>query len=349
MTGDPYATPAEKEAQRKPLKVEFARDLERLGESIREVGVQIIVPQIVGGSALVARAGDVESDRVLVEGISPNLLDIVGAEFNAGRPFTGIEDRVGARVVVLGNSLARALFGARASIGRLVTLGGQTYTVVGELAPRQGAFLGENRQDTVMSMPLGAARRLSGTPDRVVLYIRARPGLREQARHETQAVLRRLRGLGPGQDDDFNLSTADQIIGTFDQLGARIGLVTVALAIVSLIIGGIGIANVMIISVTERTREIGLRLAVGARRRNVLAQFLVESALLSGIGGAAGVTVAIAIGLLLKLAVSGFSAVPPLWSVIAGLGASVTVGVLAGYFPARRAASLDPVDALRYE
>ena len=182
-----------------------------------------------------------------------------------------------------------------------------------------------------------------------MLYIRARPGLREQARDETAFVLRRLRGLAPQAPDDFNLSSADQIIRTFDQVSAAIGAVTVAIAAVSLVIGGIGIANVMVIAVTERTREIGVRLALGAPRSAVLQQFLVEAAVLSGIGGIAGVVLAVLVGLLASLVVTGFSAVPPGWAVAAGLGMSVVTGILAGYLPARRAARLDPVDALRYE
>jgi putative ABC transport system permease protein len=162
-------------------------------------------------------------------------------------------------------------------------------------------------------------------------------------------MLRLLRKLPPDADNDFTLSTADQIIATFDSLSARIGVVSVGLASVSLLIGAIGIANVMLISVAERTREIGLRLAVGARRRQVRAQFLLEAAFLAAIGGAGGVLAALAAGALLTLAVSGFSAVPPLWAVAAGLTVSVGVGVAAGYWPAQRAAALDPVEALRHE
>jgi putative ABC transport system permease protein len=349
LSGDPYSGPSEQEASRRPLKAEYAREIERLGESIDGVGVQVIVPTVVAGRALVARAGERESDRVLLEGASANYFEIVGAEFSAGRPFTELEDRVGAPVAIVGSSLARALFGTAPALGRQVTVGTQAFTVVGVLAPRRGGFFGENRQDSVMTAPVLAARRIVGVPDRIVLYSRARDGQRERARLETEAILRRLRGLGPDDPNDFNLSTAEQIIGTFDRLGAQIAIATFGLAAVSLAIGAIGIANVMIIAVTERTREIGLRLAVGARRRNVLAQFLAEAALLSSLGGAAGVAVAVALGLLLRLVVSEFSAVPPLWSIVAGLTASTAVGIAAGYLPARRAARLDPVEALRHE
>ena len=132
-------------------------------------------------------------------------------------------------------------------------------------------------------------------------------------------------------------------------MSAAIGVVTFALAAVSLLIGGIGIANVMIIAVTERTREIGLRRALGAPRRTVLRQFLLEAALLSGMGGIAGVLLALLIGVLVALVAPGFSAFPPAWAMLAGVAASVLTGLVAGYLPARRAARLDPVEALRYE
>lgn len=349
LTGDPYSPASEREARRQPLDPDFAPEIARRGRAISTVAVQMIVPNVVNGRALVARAGSSESDTVLVEGASANFFEVVGADFARGRPFTEIEDRAGARVAVIGSSLARALFGGQVPLGRPLTLAGETYYVVGELAPRKGGFFGENRQDNVLAIPARAVQRRFQEADRTVLYMRARPGRRDEAKLEAEVLLRQLRQLGPEEPNDFTLSTADQIIRSFDQLSVQIGLVTVALAGVSLVIGGIGIANVMIIGVTERTREIGLRLAVGAKRRAVLNQFLLEAAFLSGTGGVAGVLVALLIGWLLTLVLSGFSAVAPLWAMVAGVVASVGVGILAGYFPARRAANMDPVEALRTE
>jgi putative ABC transport system permease protein len=349
LSGDPYSPASEAEASRRPLTPRFARDLERLAPSVREVGVQLIVPSVVNDRALVARAGGNESDTVLVEGVSANYFDVVGADFAAGRPFTAVEERAGARVAVVGSNLSRALFGSDSPLERTLTLAGDTYVVIGELAPRKGGFFGENRQDNVLAVPYTAVQRRFANADRTVLYIRANPGRRSDARDEAEAALRQLRDLGPSDASDFNLSTADQIIRSFDRIAAQIGLVTIALAAVSLLIGGIGIANVMVIGVTERTREIGVRMALGARRGEVLQQFLLEAALLSTFGGLAGIVVSVGIGVIAAVAVPGFDAMPPLWAIIAGVATSVAVGLIAGFLPARRAARLNPIDALRYE
>jgi putative ABC transport system permease protein len=260
-----------------------------------------------------------------------------------------VEARAGAPVTILGANVARALFGTGPSLGRTLRLGNESWTVVGVQAARKGGFFGENRNDNVMYVPLRAAQRRFPEADATVLYARATPGDRDRALVEMEAILRRLRRLGPDAENDFSLSTADQIIRSLDQVSAAVGLATFALAAVSLVIGGIGIANVMVIAVTERTREIGLRRALGARRRTVLRQFLLEAAFLSGVGGVAGVLAAVLVGLLVGLLAPGFSAVPPAWAVAAGIGASVLTGLVAGYLPARRAAGLDPVEALRHE
>ncbi len=348
-SGDPYSPPSEREARRLPLRPEFAETIAREGRHVRDVGVQLIVPPVVNGRALVARALGNESDRVFVEGVSLHYFDVVGAEFAAGRPFTELESRAGARVAVLGANVARALFGEGPALGRRLLLAGESWSVVGVQPPRKGGFFGENRNDNVAFVPLRAAERRFAEAEATVLYVRAKPGERDAARVELETILRRLRRLAPGEPNDFELSTADQIITTLDQVSAAIGLATFALAGVSLVIGGIGIANVMVIAVTERTREIGVRRALGARRSEVLRQFLLEAAFLSGTGGVAGVVVASLLGLLITLVAPGFSAVAPAWAVLSGLAASVLTGIVAGYLPARRAALLDPVEALRYE
>ncbi len=347
--GDPYTPLSDEDARRLPLEPAYATALARLGPHIRDVGVQILVPNLVNGRALTARAAGNESDTVIVQGNSANYFDITGAEFAEGRPFTDLEDRVGARVAVLGANVATALYGTTRAVGRSLVLGGDRYFVVGVNAPRRGSFFGENRNDNVVSIPVGTARRRYPEADLTVLYIRATAGHRPEAFQEAETILRLLREVPPGAPNDFQLSTADQIIAQFDRLSAQIGLATIALAFVSLVIGGIGIANVMVISVTERTREIGVRLAIGAPRREVRRQFLFEAALLSVAGGAAGVLLASTVGLALTRLAPAFPAVPPAWAILGGLSASLVVGITAGYLPARRAAALDPVEALRYE
>ncbi len=349
LNGEPYAAPTELDVARPQLKEEYARELERLGPSIRDVGIELIVPAVTSTRVITARAGANELDTVLVEGVSSNFFDVVGAAFTGGRPFTPTEERARGQVAVIGANVAKALFAGGPAVGNSFLLGGDRYYVVGELAPRQGTFFGENRNDSVVAIPVQTARRKFPDARNMVLYIRARPGLRDQAREEAETILRLLRHVPTGAESNFSMNTADQIIAQFDRLGVQIFIATVALAGISLVIGGIGIANVMVISVTERTREIGVRLAIGARRAEVRRQFLIEAAILSGAGGLLGVTVATLIGVLVALVAPTFPAAPPLWAVTAGLLTSIAVGVVAGYWPARKAAGLDPVDALRYE
>jgi putative ABC transport system permease protein len=348
-SGDPYSPASDNDAGRRTLTPADAETIVRFAPSVRDTGVQLIVPAVTSTRAITARAGGNESDTVLIEGASPNFFEVTDTPFAAGRPFTEGENRVVAPVAVLGANIAKALFGPAEPVGQPFLLGGDRYYVVGVLAPRQGTFFGENRNDNVVSLPIATARRRFPDADQTVIYVRARPGLRAAANSETETILRLTRRVPPGAPNDFNLSTADQIIAQFDRIGFQIFLATVALASVSLVIGGIGIANVMVISVTERTREIGLRLAVGARRQDVRLQFLIEAGILAGIGGLAGVVMALAIGALASAFAPAFPPLPPAWAAISGVASAVFVGVVAGYLPARRASQLDPVEALRYE
>jgi putative ABC transport system permease protein len=305
----------------------------------------IVLLGVIAAAVALRRGPERQAVDVSVVARTPQFRSTV----TASGEIVELEQRQGAQVAVIGASLARSLYGPVSSLGRTLTLAGNTYTVVGELQKRRGGFFGENRQDNVLNLPTTTVRKRFGDPEGVVLYMRAKPGRRAESLRETEAILRQLRQSPVTANNDFTLSTANQIIATFDDISARIGLVAVGLAGVSLLIGAIGIVNVMFVSVTERTREIGLRRALGARRDQVLLQFLLEAAFLSAIGGIAGVAAALGVGFLITLAISGFSAVAPTWAVVAGLITSVVVGLVAGYWPARRAANLDPVEALRYE
>ena len=182
-----------------------------------------------------------------------------------------------------------------------------------------------------------------------MLYCQAFSGLRDSALFEVEAELRRLRGLKSEQKSDFLLSTADSIIQQFDRVTAMIRAGTMAISGLGLLVGGVGVMNIMLMSVTQRTREIGVRKAIGARRRDIIWQFLLEAALLTTIGGILGVSSAAILGIILGYFVPNLPAVPPAWAVFSGLGVSTLIGLLFGVWPAVKAARLDPVESLRYE
>jgi len=185
--------------------------------------------------------------------------------------------------------------------------------------------------------------------DTVVLYCQAKPGQRETAFMEVESELRRLRGLSAGQESNFTLSTSDSIIQQLDRITMLVQTGTIAISGLGLLVGGVGVMNIMLMSVTQRTREIGVRKAVGARRKDIVWQFLLEAALLTTIGGILGVSSAVALGFVMSLLVPNLPAIPPMWAVLSGLGVSTTVGIVFGLWPAVKAARLDPVESLRYE
>ncbi|MEO8358483.1 MAG: ABC transporter permease [Vicinamibacteria bacterium] len=347
LSQDPYSPPTDKEANRRPLLASYAEVIARNSTNIEDVGVQLIVPTIVNGRPLVASAGLIDNDSCLAEGSLAKTFEVIDAPLSEGRLFTAMEETTGARVAILGASVRASLFPGISALGKQVRLSGIAFTVIGVVAPRPGGVFGENRQDSVISMPIRTVQAIFPDAKNILLYMRMKEGRRVEARQDAETLLRRLRGLAPDSPNDFQLTSPDQIIAIFNQVGDAIGAATVALAGISLFIGAIGVGNVMIISVTERTREIGIRRALGATQGSVRRQFLIEAAVLSAVGGILGVLLALGIGFLVTLALPGYDARPPWNAAIAGVVVSILVGLAAGFVPASRAAALDPIEALR--
>jgi len=182
-----------------------------------------------------------------------------------------------------------------------------------------------------------------------MIIAKARAGMRQQAFDEVEGVMRKIRRLPPNVEDDFALSTPDQIIQQFDRITGLIGMVAIAISGLGLLVGGIGVMNIMLVSVTERTREIGVRKAIGARSRDIVGQFLIEAMTLTGAGGVIGIVIAVLITMLVGALVPSLPSDVPSWALITGFSVSVAVGLFFGVWPAVKAARLDPVEALRYE
>ncbi|MBL8231090.1 MAG: ABC transporter permease [Bryobacterales bacterium] len=348
-SGDPSAQPRQKEVRRKPLSPEYAEILKKLSPSTEDVGLQLFIPAFVGRQPLVARVPGFESDRVNLASCTANQLSFAPRDLTAGRVFTPEEDTRMARVGVIGSSLAEALFPDGNAVGRQVMIGGGEYTVIGVFAPAKGGFFGENGLDYQFLIPFQTARQRYPQLENFFYTVKAKTGLRDQAFDEVQSILRKLRRVPPGVENDFSISTADQIIRSFDQITSVVLLVSTALSGLGLLVGGIGVMNIMLVSVTERTREIGVRKAIGARRGDIVLQFLVEAVTLTGAGGMIGIIFSILVTMLVGALVPSLPSEVPLWAVFTGFIVSVSVGLFFGVWPAMKASRLDPVEALRYE
>jgi putative ABC transport system permease protein len=226
---------------------------------------------------------------------------------------------------------------------------GAEYTVIGVFAKAKGGFFGENGMDNAVVMHRGTARARYPQVTRFMIIAKALPGKRQDAYQEVEGVIRRIRRLPTGAADNFSISTPDQIIQQFDSITGLIGLVAIALSGLGLLVGGIGVMNIMLVSVTERTREIGVRKALGARRWDIIGQFLIEAMTLTGAGGLLGIVIAVLMMLLVGALVPSLPSQVPAWALITGFTVSVAVGVFFGVWPVVKAAQLDPVEALRYE
>jgi putative ABC transport system permease protein len=277
-------------------------------------------------------------------------MEVVGGTLLSGRFFLDSEQRGGDGVVVLEEKFALRLFGQINPLGHIMRIGGRPLRVIGVYRNPDNIFQPPT-QEIAAVLPYETAHRYFRYDETNALWIVVKPNP-EMAVADAQAAvtvaLRRYRKLRPGDPDTFDMITQDQILDIFNQLTGVFFLVMVALSSVALMVGGIGVMAIMMVSVTDRTREIGVRKAVGATRREILWQFLVEAGTLTLLGGAVGVIIGIGAGEILK-SVLGFDAGVPIWSAVVACSVSAGIGLVFGLLPANRASKLDPVEALRYE
>ena len=290
----------------------------------------------------------VDLNSVDVAGMSPSWNQVNGGEILAGRNFTPMEYAAGARVVVINDKLAQSLFPGRDAVGKSIKIFGQPFQIVGMHA--EAASLFSNADEPRLAIPhttfTKTAEYEKGWMEIAVLPTET--ATVQETQDQVTTALRSGRGLRPGRADNFAIVGQDRILDTFNKITAAFFVVMIALSSVGLMVGGVGVVAIMMISVTERTREIGVRKALGATRREIMFQFLVEAATLTLVGCLAGT----AAGALIAWAVRSFTPIPatvPLLSVVAAVVASILTGVLFGLYPARKASRLDPVEALRYE
>jgi putative ABC transport system permease protein len=267
-----------------------------------------------------------------------------------GRFFTAREVRERSRVVVIGPDLARKL-GLTRAVGEQVRLYGAPFTIIGVMEEKDGINpIGQNYDEAAV-LPHTTALSLTNPNRGGILLVKLKEiDDVDLASEQVRRTLRRYHRLRSGEPDDFTITTQAEILKTFEEVSGVATWVVVCIVGVSLLVGGIGIMNIMLVSVTERTREIGVRLAMGARKVDIQRQFLVEAGVLGGIGGVIGIAAGVGVAHLVSAVVPDFPPpFVPLWSVLLAFGFSVTVGVVFGLYPAARAARLDPIEALRYE
>ncbi len=283
-------------------------------------------------------------------GVSANYADITNIAIKEGRFITESDDAQRANVMVIGVNAAEALFpGYNQIAGAQVRMGGYNFEVIGVLEKRKAGFFGENEEDNAVYIPFRTAQKVAPAKGYLLLVIRGRTGRVQEALAQSEEILRRRRHVKFDEPNNFDIKTADKFIEQFDSITAMVGLIAIAISSLGLLVGGIGVMNIMLVSVTERTREIGVRKAIGARRRDIVRQFLFEAMMLTFLGGVLGVVLAAGIAQLLMLLIPSMPASIPTWAVVTGLTVSIGVGLIFGVWPARKASKLDPIEALRYE
>lgn len=311
--------------------------------------VQAVAP-VLGGVAQVVYGNQNWSTSIV--GATPSILEVRDWRLSEGRPFTDDDVRSATKVCLLGQTVVDNLFGGINPIGQVVRIKKVPFTVVGLLEAKGQSPMGQDQDDTIFVPVTAAQKKLFGTafPGMVrIISVKAKSADDLQsAERQITNLLRQRHRIGPGEDDDFTVRNLTQMMQVQEQSAKVMALLLGAVASVSLLVGGIGIMNIMLVSVTERTREIGIRMAIGAKTWDIRLQFLIEALILSLIGGAFGIITGISGSELLSM-IAGWPTTVSVFSILLAFGFSGVVGIFFGYYPAMKASKLDPIEALRYE
>lgn len=344
--------PTQEERMRKPLSYEDMLAIAAECPSVSYAAAFMSPVNFFGGpftERVNVRYRDIEMTNAAVQGASPSYFKMGVTNLGEGRYFTDEENARHANVLVIGHDVANTLFPFSNALDQQVTINGRSYTVVGVLAEREIFLTGAedpNNENKAAYMPYLTLRKLYPEVNDNFVLAQARPGLMNESVEEIRELLRRRRKVAFGDADNFGISTSEQILSQFGAITGGVFALMVAISSVGLLIGGIGVMNIMLVSVTERTREIGVRKAIGARRRDIIVQFLIEAATLTGLGGLLGIIVGCLIALLIQIVMPTHI---PLWAPVVGFVVSVGLGLTFGLWPAWKAARLSPIEALRFE
>ena len=330
------------ERTRKDLTYQNAVDIRERCKSVEDVSSMLFVNGMVN---LHYKGNDLYDVNLM--GVEEAYARGGQVDLHLGRFFTDEDSRHRMPVAVVGQDVEKGLFAHMNPIGKEILINGHEYQVIGTMLRPAASFFGDT--DNRVLLPYGALQKLYPNARENAIVVTALAGKLPAAMDEVRTVLRIDRHVPYTKPDNFALSTAEQMVDDFRQITAVTFLVMVVLSSIGLLVGGIGVMNIMLVSVTERTFEIGIRKAIGARRSDILIQFLIEAAALTGLGGIAGIIFGWLISLLSRLIFTSIPATVPLWAAVLGVAVSLAVGLFFGIWPANKAARLDPVVALRYE
>ena len=337
------------ERQRKVITFEDGMAIKELCPSVQEVDVEIFQDWWSNPRNITARYGGHEVFSIDHSGTLPTYETVHNSPTRQGRWFTDSENEHRADVVVIGAGIDEALFPAHNAIGKTILIDGVNYTVVGVLEKRKQYLISDDSQDKIAKVPYRTYQKHHPQDHEGFIAAMAFPGKMPQAQDEVTTVLRIRRHVAPNKPDNFGVSSADAIADQFRQIMSMTFLMTIVVSSIGLLVGGVGVMNIMLMSVTERTHEIGVRKAIGAKRGDIIRQFLTEAIVLTGAGGVIGVILGMLGAKGISLIFTTMTTTVPLWAVITGVAVAMSVGLFFGMYPAVKAARLDPVEALRYE